>query len=326
LAKAEALRYVHEARIRMTRRLGYRLLALSVSALALGAGPAPRTRIVLLGTGTPNATPDRQGPATAIVVGDTPYLIDAGTGVVRRAAAAAEEKGVTALRASNQDRLFVTHLHSDHTLGYPDLILTPWVLDRDVPLEAYGPPGLAAMTTHILEAYKEDIDIRLHGGEPINAEGYKVHVHEVTPGVVYKDANVTVEAFAVPHGAWPHAYGYKFTTPDGVIVVSGDTGPFDGMVDVAKGADVLIHEVYSTDGWKKRDAAWQKYHAAYHTPGWKVGEIASKAGVPTLILTHELLWSATKAQLLAEVRSRYKGRLIYGDDLDVFDLAALKKK
>ena len=176
-----------------------------------------------------------------------------------------------------------------------------------MPLKAYGPPGLAAMTTHILEAYREDIDIRLHGGEPINAEGYKVDVHEVSPGVVSKDANVTVEAFAVPHGAWPHAYGYKFTTPDGVIVVSGDTGPFDGMVDVAKGADVLIHEVYSTDGWKKRDAAWQKYRAAYHTPGWKVGEIAARAGVPTLILTHELLWTATKRQLLAEVKSRTGG-------------------
>src|SRR3990170_709406 len=125
----------------------------SLAALAVGlmvvaaphAQEAARTRIVLLGTGTPNATPDRWGPATAIVVGDTPYLVDAGVGVVRRAAAA-RAKGVEALRASNLRRLFVTHLHSDHTLGYPDVIFSGWTLERDVPLEAYGPPGLEAMT------------------------------------------------------------------------------------------------------------------------------------------------------------------------------------
>jgi len=280
---------------------------------------------VLLGTGTPNATPDRWGPATAIVVGDTPYLVDAGVGMVRRAAAARAE-GVEALRASNLRRVFITHLHSDHTLGYPDLILSGWTLERDVPLEAYGPPGPEAMTRNLLAAYREDIDIRLEGGEPSNPSGWKVNVHEIGPGVVYKDDRVTVEAFAVRHGQWVDAFGYKFTTPDGVVVLSGDTGPFDGMAAIAKGADVLIHEAYATAGWEKRDEAWRTYHAAYHTPGRMVGEIATKAGVPTVILTHQLWWSASEEQLVAEVRSTFAGRVISGKDLDVFDLRDLSRR
>lgn len=310
--------------------LRLRLVATAGVGLALAFIAAPhaqeaaRTRIVLLGTGTPNATPDRWGPATAIVVGDTPYLVDAGVGVVRRAAAA-RAKGVEALRASNLRRVFITHLHSDHTLGYPDLILSGWTLEREAPLEAYGPPGLEAMTRNLLAAYREDIDIRLEGGEPSNPNGWRVNVHEIEPGVVYSDDLVVVEAFAVPHGRWEHSFGYKFTTPDGVVVLSGDTGPFDPMAEVAKGADVLIHEAYATAGWERRDPAWQRYHAAYHTSARKVGEIATKAGVPTVILTHQLWWSASEPQLLEEVRSTFAGRVISGKDLDVFDLRELAR-
>src|SRR5215203_3879707 len=111
---------------------------------------APKTRIVLLGTGTPNADPDRSGPSVAIVVGDTPYIVDFGPGVVRRAAAAFK-KGVAGLMVAKLKTAFVTHLHSDHTVGYPDLIFTPWTLERKEPLEVYGPAGLKAMTGHILK-------------------------------------------------------------------------------------------------------------------------------------------------------------------------------
>jgi len=310
--------------------LRFRLMAaLGVGLVFALAAPhaqdAARTRIVLLGTGTPNATPDRWGPATAIVVGDTPYLVDAGVGVVRRAAAA-RAKGVEALRASNLRHLFLTHLHSDHTLGYPDVIFSGWTLERDVPLEVYGPPGVDAMTRHLIAAYREDIDIRLGGGEPANPNGWKVNVHEIAPGPVFKDDRVTVEAFAVPHGAWTHALGFRFTTPDGVVVLSGDTGPFDGLAEIAKGADVLVHEAYATAGWEKREPAWQKYHAAYHTSGRKVGEIATRAGVATVVLTHQLVWSATEQQLIAEVRSTFAGRIISGQDLDVFDLRDLARR
>ena len=111
-----------------------------------------RTWIVLLGTGTPGAEPDRFGPATAVVAGGTAYLIDAGPGVVRRATAGALVSGLPALQPPNLRVAFFTHLHSDHTIGYPDLILSPWVLGRSVPLRVYGPPGLDAMTTALLEA------------------------------------------------------------------------------------------------------------------------------------------------------------------------------
>ena len=135
------------------------------------------THIVMLGTGTPNADPARSGPSIAIVVDDTPYLIDFGPGVVRRAAAA-QQNGIAALQPRNLRRAFLTHLHSDHTAGYADLILTPWVLGRDEPLQVIGPPGLAAMTDHILAAYAADIRERLDGLEPANSQGHRVEVTE----------------------------------------------------------------------------------------------------------------------------------------------------
>jgi ribonuclease BN (tRNA processing enzyme) len=137
-----------------------------------------RTLVVLLGTGTPNAEPEKAGSSIAIIVDSTAYIVDVGPGIVRRANAA-RQNGITALTPSNLKKLFVTHLHSDHTLGYPDLIFTPWVLERDEPLEVYGPPGIEAMTRNILEAWDDDIRTRLEGLEPANPDGYQVHVRRL---------------------------------------------------------------------------------------------------------------------------------------------------
>ncbi len=148
---------------------------------------AQDTQIVLLGTGTPSPDPERSGPATAVLVNGAPYLIDFGPGVVRRIAAASQ-KGVTGLSVVNVRVAFLTHLHSDHTAGYPDLILTPWSVGRSHALEVYGPNGLKHMTDHILEAYREDIAIRRADkkvlGVPEQAEGYRVNAHEIKPGTV----------------------------------------------------------------------------------------------------------------------------------------------
>jgi ribonuclease BN (tRNA processing enzyme) len=292
-------------------------LALRVAEQQPGKNVSAATQVVLLGTGTPNADPDRSGPAVAIVVKDTPYLVDFGPGVVRRASAAFR-KGIKGLAVKNLDLAFVTHLHSDHTAGYPDLILTPWVLERKEPLKVYGPKGIKEMTSQILRAYREDIAIRLSGGEPSNKTGYRVIAHEIKPGVVYKDENVTVKAFLVSHGSWAEAYGFRFETPDRVIVVSGDCRPSASVIQNCNGCDVLIHEVYSQTGFATRTPDWQKYHSRYHTSSVELAELASKARPGLLILYHQLFWGVTEDDLLKEVRADYAGKVVSGHDLDVY--------
>jgi ribonuclease BN (tRNA processing enzyme) len=296
------------------------LVAASVIALALAALPRAQsaTRVVLLGTGTPNADPDRFGPSVAIVVGDASYLVDFGAGVVRRAAAA-ERSGISALGAPKLTRAFATHLHSDHTLGLADLMLSPWVLDRETPLNLYGPRGLKAMTRHLLAAYDEDIRLRSTGGEPRHKHDPRVvTVHEISPGIVYTDDRVTVTAFPVPHGAWPQAFGYRFQTADRSIVVSGDTGPDSHIEDQCRRCDVLVHEVYSEAGFAKRPPEWQSYHSRYHTSSRQLGAIASRARPGLLVLYHQLIWSSTEAELLKEVQSAYEGKVVSAHDLDVY--------
>jgi ribonuclease BN (tRNA processing enzyme) len=274
-------------------------------------------QVILLGTGTPNADPDRSGPSIAVVVGNSSYLIDFGPGVVRRANAAAK-RGIEALAPPGLKIAFATHLHSDHTLGLADLIFTPWTLDRIVPLELYGPRGLRAMANHIESAYRQDVAIRLHGGEPSHPTGYQVRVHEIHPGVVFEDVNVRVTAFRQPHGEWKEAYGYRFDAAGRSIVISGDTGPASVAGDMCHGCDVLIHEVYSDSGFARRDAAWQKYHSRYHTSATQLVAIATKAKPGLLVLVHQLYWGTSDEELLAEIRRGYSGKVVSGKDLDVY--------
>lgn len=277
-----------------------------------------RTQLVLLGTGTPNADPERSGPSLAVVVDDVPYLVDFGPGVVRRAAAAFK-RGVKGLDVKLLRTAFATHLHSDHTAGYPDLIFTPAVLERDATLHVYGPPGLQAMTDHVLMAWAADIDVRLKDLEPSTPAGYKVEVHEIAlPGVIFKDARVSVRAFRVHHGAWPVAYGYRFDTPDRSVVISGDTGPDSPAAVACDGCDILVHEVYSTAGFATRSPEWQKYHRVYHTSSSELAAIATKARPGLLVLTHQLFWGTTDEALVAEVRKGFAGKVVSGRDLDVF--------
>ena len=279
--------------------------------------PLPKTQIVMLGTGTPNADPDRSGPSIAIVVNDIPYIVDFGPGVIRRAESA-RRKGISGLAMPKLSKAFVTHLHSDHTLGFADLIFSPWVLERKYPLEVFGPKGLKAMASNIVKAYKEDIDMRLNGGEPSNKTGYKVNAHEIKQGVIYKDANVTVKAFAVKHGTWKEAYGFRFETPDKTVVISGDCAPSQSVIDACNGCDVLIHEVYSQTGFLKRTPDWQKYHSSFHTSSRELAEIATKTKPGLLILYHQLFWGTSEEDLLDEIRQGYKGKVVSGHDLDIY--------
>jgi len=281
------------------------------------AAPAPRTRVVLLGTGTPNAEPDRSGAAVAIVVDETSYLVDAGPGVVRRAAAAFR-KGIKALEPKRLRLAFLTHLHSDHTAGYPDLILTPAVLERDAPLVVYGPKGTREMTARILEAWSADIDIRTHDLEPSKPAGYVVRAADVEPGQVFGDDRVSVSAFPVRHGAWKSAFAYRFVTPDRTIVVSGDTAPADTIAAACNQCDILVHEVYSEAGFATRPPEWQRYHRAYHTSSVELAAIAARARPKLLVLYHQLYWGVSDEALLTEIRQIYAGKVVSGRDLDVF--------
>jgi ribonuclease BN (tRNA processing enzyme) len=276
--------------------------------------PPDSTTIVLLGTGMPRPNPEASGPATAIVVGSRVFLFDAGAGVMRQLAAAGLPiDGVTAL--------FVTHLHSDHTLGYPDLILTSWVMGRQRPLAVFGPPGLQAMTDHILAAWHEDEQVRTDGLEHARENGYAVAVHEIAPGVVYDSAGVRITAIPVPHGSWKYAFGYRIDTPTRSIVISGDTRPSEVLQDAARGVDVLIHEAYPAVRLKVEErpggSDWPRYMQSFHTSDVEVGRLAAVARPRLVILYHLVRMGGTDAELLNGVRQGgYTGRVVIGRDLE----------
>jgi ribonuclease Z len=302
------------------------ILAILAFTAVTAFAQQPATRVVLLGTGNPAADPDRSGPATAVVVNGTPYLVDFGPGVVRRAKAAALERSIPALEPVNLRVAFVTHLHSDHTVGYPDLIFSPWVLGRRVPIDVYGPTGTKAMTSHILEAYSVDIETRTNedGNQHDFPDGHKANAHDIRAGVVYKDKNVTVTAFPTQHAM--ESFGYRFDTADRSIVISGDTSPTQATIDACNGCDVLIHEVNTLETLSKRDARFQAFAAKYHTSTVQLAELAKKAKPRLLVLYHHsiqfrpgvALSASTPDALYREIAQHYSGQFVIGRDLDVY--------
>jgi ribonuclease BN (tRNA processing enzyme) len=312
----------------MTRLLGAAAVATSLTLSAhVGATgattatqPAARTQIVLLGTGTPRPDPKRSGPATAIVVNGTAYLVDAGPGVVRRAQAAVDN-GINGLAVASLQTAFITHLHSDHTVGLPDLIFTSWVQGRHVPLKLYGPPGISEMAKHILLAWQADIDIRTKGLERRDAAGATVEAHDVKPGPIYQDANLAVTAFPVRHGDVP-AYGYRFDTADRSVVITGDTSPSPEVIDNCRKCDVLIHEAYAEDYRPADMPGWIEYRAKHHTTTTQLGELAAKAQPGLLIVYHRGIGPAGREisdrRYLDEIGRTFKGRVVIGQDLEVY--------
>jgi len=281
-------------------------------------GDSVKTKIVLLGTGTPNPSPERLGPALAIIVNGQAYLVDAGIGIVRQANAA-YKKGIKELRVEKLNIVFLTHLHSDHTLGLADLILTPWILNRETKLKIYGPPGSKAMINNIYDAYSDDIRARLSGLQPINNIGYKSEVVEYKSGLIYQDKNVDVYAYKVDHGDMDYAYAFQFITPDKVITVSGDCRPCEGIYEASLGCDILIHEVYSYVGFLTRKPEWQRYHSKSHTSTRELAELAKKVKPKLLILYHILDWGASEEILINEIKMDYDGKIICGKDLLVIE-------
>jgi ribonuclease BN (tRNA processing enzyme) len=283
------------------------------------------TRLVMLGTGTPRPDPNCAGPATVVVANNKPYLIDFGPGVIRRASAAFEN-GVKALGYGgvNIKTAFLTHMHSDHTIGYPDLIFTPWVMGRDEPLTVYGPKGLKAMTENILSAWQIDIAARSSGLHRKAPAGCNVNAQEIVPGIVYKDANVTVTAFPVRHEDMVDSFGFRFETPDRTIVISGDTTPTQALIEHSRGCDILIHEAYSMATFREVPPHWQEYRQRAHTSTFELAEIASTVKPGLLVIYHRSNAGGApgivdiEEVLIKEIRQMYKGNVVAAHDLDVF--------
>ncbi len=271
------------------------------------------TLVITLGTGTPVPNPDRSGPATAIVVGRRVFLFDAGAGVMRRVAAAGLPiDGVTAA--------FITHLHSDHTLGLPDLILTSWVMGRTAPMRVVGPPGLRRMTDHLVAAWSEDTLVRVQGLERGRPGGYRVDAREVTGGVVFDSGGVKVTAIRVPHGEWEYAFAYRVDTPSRSIVISGDTRYSEALERASSGVDVLVHEVYAetrvAPEARPGGELWPRYLREVHTSDVELGRLAAAAQPRVLLLSHVLFMGATEQEVIDGIRrGGFTGRVVIARDI-----------
>lgn len=278
----------------------------------------PRSRLILLGTaGGPTPKPNRSAPANVIVVNGASYVVDCGNGVARQMVLAK-------LKLSSMRSVFLTHQHSDHNADYGNLLLLAWATDLTKRVDTYGPPPLAEMTRQFLELNDYDIRTRIadEGRPPLKD---LIVPHEVTAGgPVMQDENVKVTAAVVVHPPVAPAFGYRFDCPDRSIVFSGDTRPSKNLVELAKGADVLVHEVMHMPSLDQLIATepnaktLREHLLAAHTTCEEVGRVATEAGVKTLVLTHFVPggYPFLKDEVWAQaVRPHFSGNLVVGHDL-----------
>ncbi|MGI9204021.1 MAG: MBL fold metallo-hydrolase [Woeseiaceae bacterium] len=256
------------------------------------------TKLVVLGTGMPLPNPYRAGPGYAVIVNGFPYLVDAGEGIWRSISRAALVNGDEFTRGLSPDKLkylFVTHLHEDHTVGIPSLLLNPFKLNIPTSKEIYGPTGIQEMVSHIVSAWKIDIAAELSDGydpEGARATGHEIDFEE--SGIVYEDDNVTVEAFRTIHGPLEDTFAYRFTTNDRVIVFTGDGGPYhENIVDAAMDADILVAEAVTEKNiqyapWGGNTVEEKKKEIfRYHFSPAVLARIAKEGNVKTIVLSHE---------------------------------------
>jgi ribonuclease Z len=302
------------------------LAAAALAATSLPApisrshGPAPKPaaaastdgrplQVRILGTGYPRPDPEHAGPSAVVMAGGRWFVVDAGRGVTMRIAG-------TELKYEAMRAVFLTHLHSDHTAGLPDLFITSWQFGRKTtPLALYGPSGTKQLAEAMLQFFAYDIHIRRDVVEKHPAAGATIVTHIVSEGVVYEDREVKVTAFAVDHRPIEPAFGYRFDSHGRSIVISGDTRPTPNLVKYARGADVLVMESYLPEWFEKidkPDVAERLKH--YHTSAEEAGRMAAAAGVKTLVLTH--LIPANEEKKFAERAGRsFKGTIVVARDL-----------
>lgn len=276
------------------------------------------TQVVMLGTGTPIPDAHRAGSSIAVIHKGEAYLFDIGAGAIQNAITARYKYDIPSLYPSQICCVFLTHMHSDHTMDYSELAATLWWRSR-APLSAWGPVGLEQMTNGMVEMMAPDTALRTGGSQPVqDSEAHKIRVTEIDEGIVFQKDDLTVEAFAVNHGKIKPAYGYKITTADTSIVISGDTAYSEKLLEKSRGVDLLFHEVISDSGLAGNTEFWQNYHKSSHTLASELGKLASQAKPGLLVLYHGLFYGVPEAVIVDEVNATYNGEVVLADDLDIF--------
>jgi ribonuclease BN (tRNA processing enzyme) len=292
--------------------------AAALASPALAQSPAkPRTRIVFLGTkGGPNVSKGPSNPANLVMVNDTPFVIDCGSGVSRQLVNA----GVP---IPSIKYIFISHHHSDHNLEYGNLVYNAWAGGLSTPVHSFGPKGIEAMTRTYWELNKFDVETRIEDEGRPDPRPLLIAKDITEDGVVLQTSDVKVTAFRTPHPPIVDNFAYKFETPDGTIVFSSDTNYNPKLADFAKGADVLVHEALYVP-WvdrlvarTKNGATLGKHLLASHTTVEDVGRIAAAAGAKVLVLSHLVPGDleVTDDDWAAEAKKNFSGRIIVARDL-----------
>lgn len=304
-------------------------LVLLLAALGLSAADppkgAPALRVTLLGTGNPRPTPARSGPAILVEAATTPptrILVDAGRGAAERLFTVGGRDLLSGI-----DLVLLTHLHSDHVVGLPDLWLTGWLFGRSRALSVKGPEGTAAMMAHLEEAFAFDVKMRRDVDERLPGAGAAVDAHDVPPDASFKASEISevkITPFAVDHGPVKPAYGYRIEYAGRSVVLSGDTRTSENLIAHAKGCDVLVHEVVAPDVERRasvmRDPAVTQRIIEHHTTPEDAGRIFEAVRPKLAVYSHIVPSVTTAKDLEAPTRKTYSGPLLVGEDLTVIDV------
>jgi len=289
--------------------LNFLLLLAATSAFAGGA-QAQSLKVTLLGTGYPEPRIDRFGPSILVEAGKEKLLFDCGRGATQRL----EQLKVP---FEDVDALFLTHLHSDHVVGIPDLWLTGWVQGRKVPLRVWGPAGTTEMMSHLAQAYQFDIHTRRDIDERLPAPGVVVAPKDIEQGVVYANGGLKVTAFVVDHGPVKPALGYRIDFAGRSIVLSGDTRYSENLIGFSQGVDVLIHEVIDPDAFRSRNLSFTTERLQrvieHHTTPQQAGTIFTRVKPKLAVYSHVI--PGNTPNLIPLTRKTYSGPLEVGDDL-----------